>query len=301
MSNYNKIKLLMFKILYAFIWLITWLPLPILYLFSDIAYLIVYYIAGYRKQVVRINLEKSFPDKTKNERRKIERRFFRYFCEVFVETIYEMHISKAEMQSRMAFCNIDVVLDQYEKGKSCLLMTAHYGNWEWASALSLYLPSDKPLYGIYKRLTNSNFDALMYELRTKSTGKNIEKKDLLRRMVRLKKDGELAMFGMISDQTPSNNIHYWTPFLNQDTPVLIGTEALARKFDYPVYYGEITRIKRGYYKCELIPISLEPTQTSEFEIVEKYMRLLEKTIVAQPEYWLWTHRRWKYQRDRTNN
>src|SRR5665647_2938913 len=108
----------MFKILYVFIWLITWLPLPILYLFSDIAYLIIYYIIGYRKMVVRINLEKSFPDKTKNERRKIERRFFRYFCEVFVETIYEMHISKAEMQSRMDFCNIDVVLDQYKKGKS---------------------------------------------------------------------------------------------------------------------------------------------------------------------------------------
>jgi len=288
----------MYYLFYGFIWLITWLPLGVLYLLSDLSYLIIYYLVGYRKQVARTNIEKSFPDKSEHERRRIERRFFRFFCDIIVESVYEMHISKAEMLKRMNFCNVEVLWDQYEKGKSCLLMTAHYGNWEWASALSLSLPPDKPLYGIYKQLRDKNFDALIYELRSKSTGKNIEKNDLFRKMIHLKNDGQLAMFGMISDQTPNaKNLNYWTKFLNQDTPVLTGTEVLARKFDYPVYYAEITRIKRGYYKCEFIPVSLEPTKTQEFEITEKYMQLLQKTIEKNPEYWLWSHRRWKHKRN----
>ncbi len=287
----------MFYLFYGFVWLITWLPLRVLYFLSDICYLIIYYVAGYRKKVVRTNLEKSFPQKSTAELRKIERKFYRFFCDVFVETAYQMHISKAEMLKRMNFCNVDVLLEQYAKGKSCLLMTAHYGNWEWASALSLSLPSDKPLYGIYKRLNDKNFDNFICELRTKSTGKNIEKNDLLRKMVRLKNNAELAMFGMISDQSPDwKSLNYWTTFLNQDTPVVTGTEVLARKFDYPVYYAEITRVKRGYYKCEFIPVSMEPSQTSEFEITEKYIQLLQKTIELKPELWLWSHRRWKHVR-----
>jgi KDO2-lipid IV(A) lauroyltransferase len=291
----------MFYLLYVFIWLITWLPLPVLYLFSDICYLIVYYIVGYRIKVVQGNLQRSFPQKTTNELKQIERKFYRFFCDIFIETIYEMHITKKEMLKRMNFCNVDVLLEQYAKGKSCMLMTAHYGNWEWASALSLALPPDKPLYGIYKKLRDSNFDSLMYELRTKSTGKNIEKNDLLRKMIQLKNDGQLAMFGMISDQSPArNSINYWTTFLNQDTAVVTGTEMLARKFDFPVFYAEITLVKRGYYKCEFIPISLQPSNTKEFEISEKYMQLLQKSIEVKPEFWLWSHRRWKNVRQPKN-
>ena len=141
----------------------------------------------------------------------------------------------------------------------------------------------------------------MCELRTKFTGKNVEKKDLIRKLVQLKSEGKMAMFGMISDQTPnSRSIHYWTNFLNQDTPVVIGTEVLARKFDYPVFYGEITRIKRGYYQCEFIPISMEPKLTAENEITETYIRMLENTIEVAPEYWLWSHRRWKHTREIDN-
>ena len=288
----------MFNILYAFIWLITWLPLRVLYLFSDLFFLIIYYIAGYRKKVVRTNLVNSFPKKTKKEILRIERRFYRYFCDLFVETLYEMHMSQKEILRRIDLGNVDPILEQYKNGKSVMLMTAHYGNWEWASALSLILPNENPLHSIYKQLTSSKFDSLMFELRSKFTGKNIEKKDLLRIIVRMKNEGKVAMFGMISDQTPTgNSIHYWTHFLNQDTPVLLGTEQLAKKFDYPVFYLHINRIKRGYYKCDYHLISLEPKQTNEFEITETYMRILEKEIESAPQYWLWTHRRWKYQRN----
>lgn len=288
----------MFNILYAFIWLITWLPLRVLYLFSDFFFLIIYYIVGYRKKVVRTNLEKSFPKKTKKEILRIERRFYRYFCDLFVETLYEMHMSQKEILRRIDLGNVDPVLEQYKNGKSVMLMTAHYGNWEWASAISLILPKENPLHSIYKQLKSNKFDSLMFELRSKFTGKNIEKKDLLRIMVRMKNEGKVAMFGMISDQTPNiKNAHYWTKFLNQDTPAVLGTEQLAKKFDYPVFYLHINRIKRGYYKCDYHLISLEPKQTTEFEITETYMRILEKEIEAAPEYWLWTHRRWKYQRN----
>jgi KDO2-lipid IV(A) lauroyltransferase len=288
----------MFYILYAFIWIITWLPLRVLYLISDIFFPVVYYIVGYRKNVVRLNLTKSFPDKTVKERRTIERRYYHFLCDLIVETIHEMHISKKDIERRMTFGNLQDIVDQNALNKSVMIMTAHYGNWEWLLAFSLCLPEKQPSNPIYKRLRNKQFDKLFHQLRSRYGAKLIEKKDLLRVMFKLQKEKQIANFWMISDQTPNGkNLHYWTTFLNQDTATVTGTEQLARKFDYPVFYAEINRVKRGYYHCEFIPITLEPTKTAEFEISEQYMRLLEKSIEAHPEFWLWSHRRWKYQRN----
>lgn len=286
----------MYYLFYGFVWLITWLPLRVLYLLSDFCFLIVYYVVGYRKKVVRRNISNSFPDKTDKELKRIERRFYRYFCDLFVESIKLMHISPKQMNRRMRYINGEIIAEQYAKGKSVMLMTSHYGNWEWTSTFSMFYP-DKPVYQIYRRLKNKGFDQFMYQLRTRFGAKNIEKNNTLRTMVRLRQDSQLGMFGMLSDQTPSwNNIHYWTDFLHQDTPMITGTESLARKFDYPVVYISVTRRKRGYYDCELIPISLEPKQTKEFEITETYARMLEDSINRAPEYWLWTHKRWKHKR-----
>jgi len=288
----------MFYILYAFIWIITWLPLRVLYIISDIFFPVVYYIVGYRKNVVRLNLTKSFPDKTVKERRTIERRYYHFLCDLIVETIHEMHISEKDIERRMTFGNLQDIVDQNALNKSVMIMTAHYGNWEWLLAFSLYLPKKQPSNPIYKRLRNEQFDKLFHQLRSRYGAKLIEKKDLLRVMFKLQKEKQIANFWMISDQTPNGkNLHYWTTFLNQDTATVTGTEQLARKFDYPVFYAEINRVKRGYYHCEFIPITLEPTKTAEFEISEQYMRLLEKSIEAHPEFWLWSHRRWKYQRN----
>jgi len=287
----------MYHILYAFLWLITWLPLRILYIISDISFPIIYYIARYRRGVVKSNLVMSFPDKSENERRIIERRFYHHFCDLFVETMYEMHLTEKEIRRRVTYGNLDAILEQYAKGKSVMMMTAHYGNWEWPSALALYLPKEFPLYGIYKELRNKKFNALIFSLRSKFGGIPVEKREILRFMINLKKNGKSGNFWMISDQTPNGrNIHFWTNFLNQDTPVLTGTEQLARKFDFPVFYVEITQSKRGYYHCEFIPVSLDSAKTTEFEITEKYMHLLQKTIEAKPEFWLWSHRRWKHVR-----
>jgi len=285
----------MYKVFYFLIWLIAWLPLRVLYIFSDIFYLIIYYVVGYRKKVARRNIEKSFPEKSKKELRKIERRFFRYFCDLFIETFYEIHMSEKEVLRRIDFGNIEPILEQLSKGKSVLAMTSHYGNWEWGSALSLLLPRESPLYGIYKKLNNKKFDQLMINLRSIFKGKTIETHNLFRTMVKMRKEGEIGVFGMISDQSPwVGNVNQWLKLLHQDTPVLDGTEQLAKKFDYPVVYIHIDRVKRGYYKCECIPIALEPKLTTELEITKKYFEILEQKIQSAPEFWLWTHNRWKH-------
>lgn len=284
----------MYYLVYPIVWLITWLPLRVLYLLSDFCFLLVYYVIGYRKKVVRRNLKNSFPEKSEKERRGIERRFYRYFCDLFVETLKLMHMSKKQMNRRMVYINGDIIGEQYKKGRSVMLMTSHYGNWEWTSSFSQFYP-DKPVYQIYRRLKNKAFDKFIYNLRTRFGARNIEKHNILRAMVNLRKEGQLCMFGMLSDQTPSlANIHYQTMFLNQYTPVLTGTEQLARKFDYPLVYIYVKRVKRGYYECEIIPLCLEPKKTTEFEITEKYTRMLEEAIRKAPEYWLWTHKRWKH-------
>ena len=269
-----------------------------LYVLSDLSYPIVYYIVGYRKTVVRANITNSFPSKTTKELRAIERRFYRFFCDLFVETMYEMHIGEKEVRSRMTYENTEAILEQYANNKSVMIMTAHYGNWEWTLAFSLFLPGDHSSNPIYKQQRNKRFDKLMYSLRAKYGAKLIEKKELLRVMFRLQKEQQLGNFWMISDQSPNaRSIHYWTHFLNQDTPVVVGTEQLARKFDYPVFYAEITRKKRGYYHCQFIPVELEPRKTTDYEISEKYIQMLQKTIEKNPEYWLWSHRRWKHVRN----
>lgn len=285
----------MFYLFYGFVRLISWLPFGVLFFFSDIFYFFAYHIVGYRKETVRKNLENAFPEKTIKERRKIERRFYRFFCDTFFETIKKLHISDDEMRKRFRFPNTGVILEQFDKGKDVIFMTAHYGNWEWFSSYSLHVNDKITVAQVYRKLKNEKFDKFMLELRSQFKTVNIEKKMLLRDMLRMKKEGKITVFGFLSDQSPNAaSIHYVTRFLNQDTPTLTGAEQIARKFDYPAIYGRITRPKRGYYSCELVPISVSPKETEEFEITEKYMRLLEEDIKKCPEIWLWSHNRWKH-------
>lgn len=285
----------MFYVFYTFVWIFAWLPLRVLFLLSDFFYLIIYYIVGYRKKVVRKNLLESFPDKSVKEIIAIEKKFYRYFCDLIVETLKQVHITIPEIQNRVHYTNFELILDQYNAGKSVFLMTAHYGNWELAGSLNLLFPPDKSLYCIYKRLRNKSFDKFMSDIRRIYKGDVIEKNELLRKIIKFRSEGKLVTFGMISDQAPRENIaHYFTSFLNHETAFLEGTDQLARKFNYPVFYIHIDRVKRGYYECEIIPIALEPNTCKENEITEKFARILEEKIIAKPEFWLWTHKRWKY-------
>lgn len=287
----------MFKI---FIWslkALAFLPLWLLYLLSDFLFYTVYYVVRYRRKVVRQNLIGSFPDKNPAEILKTEKKFYRYFCDLFVETIYITGISEKEYLRRIEYKNIDLVTSIYAEQKSVMMMTAHYCNWEWLSSMSLVLPPEGPLEGIYKELSNKKFDKFMFDLREKFGGRNIENKILFKTMLKNRQNAIYSIYCMISDQRPApGSSRHWLPFLNQDTSVLIGTEQLARKFDYPVVFLDMQRPKRGYYVCEFIMISEQPKLEADNEITRKYMELLEKKINDKPEFWLWTHNRWKHKR-----
>lgn len=292
-SKRNK----MFYIVYFFIWIITWLPLRAMYVLSDFLFPIVYYIARYRRNVVRKNLVNSFPEKSISEIQKIERQFYRFFCDLFIEIPYQVHMSDKEMLKRMTFINTQIIDELYAKNTSVMLMTAHYANWEWATSMSLLLPKGKPLSGIYKKLSSGVFDKMMFNFRQKYGGFNIETQELFRVMLKKRNVGEFCTYGMISDQTPSyKSIRHWMTFLNQDTPVLVGTEEIARKFNYPVVFMDIKCLKRGYYSCEIKLLEPNPHETTENEITEKYMKMLEAKIKAEPAFWLWSHKRWKYKK-----
>lgn len=288
----------MFYFLYVFLWLIAWLPLPILYGISDIFYPIIYHIIRYRRKIVRRNITTSFPDKSEQEIKTIERKFYRFFTDNIFETVYGMHLSEKELKKRLSFGNLELLENYCHCHKGCIAMLAHYANWEWISNLHVFLEDKQIEAGsIYRQLKNKKFDKLMYDIRKKHGSTNIEKKMLLRKMVTDRNSSIIGAYGMIADQTPSAaNLHYWTNFLHQDTAFLTGSETLAGKFDYPVVYMKVSRPKRGYFHCDIIPIAEKPQETDKFEITEKYARLLENTILEEPAYWLWSHNRWKHKR-----
>ena len=285
----------MYHIINGLLKLKSLLPFSILYVLSDFIYLIVYYLIGYRKKVVRENLKRSFPDKTDRELLAIEKKFYHHLCDLLFESIKMATISKEEMSRRMKILNYEPLLKHYDENKSVLLITSHYGNWEWTSSFSMYLPADKPMYQVYKQLKNKFFDRLIYNLRIRFGSVNVEVNELFDVLSSLKQQGKMGMIGLISDQSPSRKgIKYQSQFLNQRTPVITGTEIIAKKYDFPVYFVQIRRVKRGYYTCNPVPICLHPQESGKFEITEKYIRLLEQEIMAEPAYWLWSHRRWKF-------
>lgn len=284
--------------LYTWMFLHALLPLRVLYLLSDVLYVFVYKIVGYRLEVVRDNLEKSFPDKSPIELKDIEKRFYHHFCDYFVETIKLLHMSDAEAQRRIIFKNTEIVKELMKDGNSGLMYLGHYGNWEWVPSLTRHFQDGEKLGQIYKPLKNKAIDDIFLKIRSRFGSFGIAKNDTLREIIRLKKANERTLIGFMADQIPTpRNIHYWTEFLNQDTPVFTGVERIAKQSGFFVTYLDIVKERRGYYSCEVKLISANPVQEEEFSITERYIREIEKTILREPAYWLWTHKRWKYRRE----
>jgi len=280
---------------YAFCRFLSFLPLGVLYIFSDFVFFITYRVIGYRKQVVNQNLRNSFPEKSPEEIKKIRKEFYHHFCDSFVETIKLWNISKKNIMKRCVWKNPDFFEPYKAQGKSIIAVTGHYGNWEWLSSLAIYDVGD--FLPIYKPLHNKIFDQMYIKIREKLGAKTLAKNDTLRTMIRHKNQGHFTVTAFIGDQTPNRrNLHYWTNFLNQDTPILQGTERIAKKLDQAVVYAKMTKIKRGYYEFEFISITDTPKETEENEITEIHTRLLEDIIRENPSYWLWSHKRWKHKR-----
>lgn len=288
--------IILYYIFYAFVWLISLLPLPVLYVFSYLIYLIAYYLVKYRRAVVRMNLTNSFPEKSEREIIDIEKGYYLHFADVIVETVKLMHISDDEMKHRMQFSNPEVLGDFFESGKSVVVLLGHYGNWEWIP--SIYTNYEGVVGGeLYRPMNNKFFDGFFLKLRSRFGTVNIPKNSALRAIVNFRREGKTFGLGFIADQTPSaNNLHYWQTFLNQDTPFLNGPERIARSGGYAVIYFDVRKIERGYYSCDLITLTDDASKTEENEITRRFVELFENTIRRDPTCWLWSHRRWKHKR-----
>ena len=291
---WNKIQ---YGLIYSWAKIHAFLPMPVLYVLSDILYVLIYRVIRYRIRVVRRNMEASFPEKSKIELRRLEKAFYHHFSDYIVETIKLAHISPEEVLRRAHIKNPEVATKlQAEGQKTVMMLMGHYGNWEWFSASSLVYTESR-LWQIYRPLNNKAVDRLFIFLRTRFGSYGMKKNDTVRDMMTLKREGSNNIVIFIADQTPSKaNLHYWTNFLNQDTPMLNGAERIARKLDLPVIFLDVQKVKRGYYTVEMKLMTAHAKQTAENEITESYARMTEKMILRNPAYWLWTHKRWKYKR-----
>jgi Kdo2-lipid IVA lauroyltransferase/acyltransferase len=276
--------------------LLAYLPLRALYVISDMLYPFVYYIVKYRKKVVFENLQNAFPEKNNKEIEIIAKKFYRHFCDLLVETVKLLHISKNEISRRVKYRDPETFMDEYKQNKHILVVLGHYNNWEWGIALGMQRPYK--FASIYKPLTNKYFDELMNKIRAQFGGTLIPMSKIAREMVRSIQGGELTIFNFIADQAPvRSEIQYWTKFLNQDTPVYLGIEKLAQKTNQPVYFGKFIKVKRGYYEAVAQKLCDNCSQLQPHELTEKHIRALEETIREAPEYWLWSHRRWKIKKN----
>lgn len=276
-----------------FIYGIALLPFPVLYLVSDVLYLVLYKLAGYRTGVVRANLRKSFPEKSAEELRAIERTFYRWFCDLVVETLKTLTITPAQVNARVSVSGEEVLEKYFNERRSVILVMGHWGNWELGGARFSQLGMHQ-LYVIYHPLQNKWFDGLVHHMRTRLGNRLYAMSDTMKGMLRDR--GRSTATAFIADQTPPPERAYWTTFLNQDTPVFFGTEKIAAKLGYPIIYVGIERVRRGHYLMRFEELVPDPSRSAEGEITELHTRRLEQDIRRLPSYWLWSHRRWKHGR-----
>lgn len=272
------------------------LPMGWHYFMSDLIFHLIYHVVRYRRKLVRKNLTDSFPDKKEEEIIKLERAFYHYFCDLFIEAFKFISITPEELKKRMVFENLQPIVDSCQNGKSCAIYLGHYGNWEWISSLSLWVdPKLGKCVQLYHPLENPVFDKLMGYIRERMGSTNIPVEQSLRHFVKYRKEGIPIIIGFIADQVPHwRNIHYWADFLNHPkTPVFSGSERMAKQFDMDAYFLHVTREKRGYWRARFVPMCHNAKDTAEFELTEMYTRMLEDEIREAPEFWLWTHNRWK--------
>lgn len=283
-------------IVYGFVRLISYLPFSVLYIFSDIVFFFVYYVLRYRRKVVTENLTNSFPEKSEEEIHRIRKEFYSHFCDTFIETIKLWTISEEEIKKRCKFLNPEIFDIYKAQNKNVITVLGHYANWEWLTSFALW--KDAYYLPIYKPLHNKVFDKMFLEIRKRFGAIPVAKDDTLRTMIKYRNEKKHTATVFIGDQTPKkNSINYWTKFLNQDTAILIGTERIAKKLDQAIVFIKMTKIKRGYYEVNIIPLFDNPKETVEFEISEKHTRILEDIIKENPAYWLWSHRRWKHKKE----
>lgn len=293
-------KEFLYNIIYGIFYLVSKLPYRALYVISDIANLVLYHIVRYRRDIVRRNITSAFPEKSLEECISIERGFYKWFCDYFVETVKLMSVSRQELLSRIEFRGIDKIEECFDRGQTCAGILGHYGNWELLSATGLVIKKHpEAVIGlIYPPLRSQLFDRLFINMRQSMGGVCVPKKDILRYLVSFRSQNLMNLFGYIADQAPRyRNIHLWLPFLNHDTPVFTGAERIMRKMNNAVFYIDVERPERGKYIYTFKLMTDKPGEMPEFEITKKFFVMLEQTIRREPRFYLWSHNRWKRTRE----
>lgn len=288
-------QLLVFFLLYPFIWFISILPFRILYLISDIVYILIYHIIGYRKKIVRHNLAIALPQLNAKERLVIEKKSYHHLCDMFLEMIKTMSLSEKEMDKRFTFTNLETLTHMENEGKSIALMMAHYASYEWAISLNKY--SSLTSYAIYKKIANKHFDKLVKDIRLKFKALLITTSETIPTIEKNYRDKHLGLYGFASDQSPQlSKTHHWGTFMGIETPVHTGAEMLVKRFDMNVIFMKVKKIKRGYYQATFETMFDEPSTVPNYQISDEFLRRVEKQILEAPEYYLWTHKRWKHKK-----
>jgi len=288
-------RFIIYLIVYPFLWCVSILPFRALYLFSDFVFLIVYYVIGYRKQTVRENIALALPHLSQKERLNIEKKSFRHLCDMFLEMIKTMTISQKEISERFTFINLEVLKKLEAKEKSIAMMMAHYASYEWAISMNTHLTYNG--YAIYKKLANPYFDALVRKIRSKFKATLITTKETVPFIIKNKKNNLLSIFGFASDQSPKvDSAFHWQKFMGIEVPVHTGAEMLSKKYDMNIIFLKVKKVKRGYYEASFEILSENVNEVPNYEITDKFLKLVEQQIYEAPEYYLWTHNRWKHRR-----
>ncbi len=287
-------------LIYAKSWCLSILPGKLFYGISDLLFLLIFYVIGYRKKVSKENLKNSFPEKSKKEINRIAKKFYRHFTDTMLEMFVLFRMNPKKAQQFVSFKNKEVVEDYYKQGKNIIGIFGHYGNWELVGLFSAH--TKYRVSPVYKKLASPFFDYEFLKMRKRLGSRPIEMHNTLRECIRLKKENIPFVLGLLADQRPpKKSIHFWMDFLNQDTPIFLGPEKIAQKLNCVTVWVKMTKIRRGHYEAEFIPINENPKEAKEFEITRKHVELLEKSILEEPAYWLWTHKRWKHKRNITAN
>ena len=288
-------QFLVYIFLYPFLWCISILPFRVLYLFSDVAYFISYYIFGYRKKTVRENLALALPHLSDKERLIIEKKSFRNLCDIFLEMIKTMSISEKEINKRYVFKNFEVYQELEKKQKSIALFCAHYASYEWA--VSINYKTSFQGYAIYKKINNAYFDKLVRDIRSKFKATLITTKETIPTIDKNHQLNKLGLYGFASDQSPRiSTVYHWKKFMGIEVPIHTGAEMLAKKYDMNAIFIRTERLKRGYYAATFEMLSENTAIVPDYEITDKFIELVEKQIYEAPEHYLWTHKRWKHRR-----
>lgn len=280
--------------------LLSYIPFRLMYLISDTLAFLAYYILKYRRKVVDTNLRNSFPEKSDKEIRDISKKFYRFLGDYIVETVKLASMSEATMRRRLRVENIELINDAVAAGRSVSVYLGHYCNWEWVSSIPMHVDPCARCAQIYHPLENKTFDRILYKIRTHFHANNIAMADTLPTLIKWKKEGIPSVTGYIADQAPGFNIHLFVEFLHQETGVYTGPERISKFLGARVVYAHMRRPKRGYYVLRFLPVEDDVKSTEIFTTSRRYFELLEENIREAPQYWLWSHRRWKRTRAQFN-